>query len=409
MKILVVSPFVPFPPKFGGAQRIFHLLSHWSKRHEIDLVAHPLGEPEAEVRAGLEGIIQGLHLVAPKRGAKPWSQVRALIGRRPWQYYRHYDPALQAVLDGLPRDRYDLVVVEFSQTLYHRVGHLAKTVVLDAHNVESTLLERSLRHRPDWQKPMARREAARFRADEKRLLNTVDGVLVTSGTDGEQIAALAPGRPLQVVPNGIEPADWPRRAGARTGQTILFVGSLDYLPNRDAALRLATAIFPRVQKRLPGARVQIVGATPPPDVAKLGEQPGVSVHASVPEVRPFYDGADVFACPLRSGSGTRLKLLEAAAAELPIVATPIAAEGLDLIPGEHLRSARTDAAFASALVECLTAREAASRRAEAARELVFHRYGWARAARSADEFFQRICSKAPFADPSPKTPMGALP
>ncbi len=391
MRILVLSPLVPFPPKYGGAQRTYHLLRHWSERHQIDLVARPLGEPESEVRAGLSDLVRELHLVRTATPSRTWQRLRAVFGRRSLQYLRHFSSEIQTTLDRLPTDRYHLVIVEFAQMLYHRVAHLAPRVVLDAHNVESVLLERSAACRPPWQRGLAKREAARFREDERRLLQGVDGILATSDADRIQIAELVPDRPCRIVPNGIDPTAWsadriPERPGAR----LLFVGSLDYLPNRDAAIRLAERILPRVQQRRPDACLDLVGATPPPEILRLGERPGVTVHASVPDVRPFYEASTLFVCPLRSGSGTRLKLLEASAAGLPIVATPLASEGLDLQPGEHLWQGRTDAALVRRVLEVLSDPAQARRRAERARTRVFERYGWKAAADAAEEFFESL-------------------
>src|SRR5262249_12689933 len=142
---------------------------------------------------------------------------------------------------------------------------------------------------------------------------------------------------VDVVDNGIDRTYFEAVRPCREDGHILFLGSLEWLPNLDAARLLLDSIFPAVRATVPTARLSIVGRTPPPGRAgRTAEAPGVPLHADVPDVRPFLARCAVFAVPLRSGGGSRLKILEALACATPVVSTRVGAEGLRLDAGRHL-------------------------------------------------------------------------
>ena len=147
-------------------------------------------------------------------------------------------------------------------------------------------------------------------------------------------------------------------------------------PNANAAHFLATAVLPAVRQEIPDARLVIVGRDPGPDVLALARAgTGVEVAANVSDVTPFYRDANVLAVPLQSGGGTRLKILEAFAAGVPVVSTPVGCEGIDAINGRHLAIAdRGD--FATAVVRVLKTPQLASTLAQRARMLVRQQYDW---------------------------------
>jgi glycosyltransferase involved in cell wall biosynthesis len=157
---------------------------------------------------------------------------------------------------------------------------------------------------------------------------------------------------------------------------VLYTGSMDYPPNADAVTWFARAIWPAIQGQHPAARFLIVGRNPGSEVQALTTIPGISVTGTVPDVRPYFEQAKVYVVPLRSGSGTRLKILEAMAMGLPIVSTTLGFEGLDVRPGRDLLVADEPASFASAVVGLLADREARARLGIEARQTAEQRYSW---------------------------------
>jgi glycosyltransferase involved in cell wall biosynthesis len=161
-----------------------------------------------------------------------------------------------------------------------------------------------------------------------------------------------------------------------TRRDLLFVGSMDYHANIDAAVRFATDLWPLVRERLPGFRFVIVGRSPTPAVQALAKMPGVVVTGTVEDVRPYYRNALAEVVPLRVGSGTRLKILEAMAAGVPVISTRLGAEGLEVSNGRDILLAETPEDLLGAIQALTNSPERRQSIAAAGRETVGSRYDW---------------------------------
>ena len=185
-------------------------------------------------------------------------------------------------------------------------------------------------------------EADKYRDLECAWLGRFDGVLVCSEQDRAAVVARTGHARVDAIPNGVRRVE---PATARRGPAdpedgafrLLFVGTLGYFPNVDAATTLCRDVLPRLRARSRReVAVDLVGARPAPAIAELAKLDGVEVHADVARVAPFYERAGAAVAPLRAGGGTRIKLLEAFAQGVPVVSTSLGAEGLDVEPGRHL-------------------------------------------------------------------------
>lgn len=219
-------------------------------------------------------------------------------------------------------------------------------------------------------------EAVKYEALERRWLARFDRVLVCSEADGAAVRARTGHAGVDVVPNAVRlppaPAGRPAEAPAFR---LLFVGSLGYFPNEDAALVLCRDVLPRVRVRAGRpVEVQLAGSWPPPTITGLGAIPGVAVAANPPDVAPFYRSAHVVVVPMRAGGGTRLKLLEAFAHRVPTVATSIAAEGLAVEAGRHLLIADDPDGLSDGCLSLMRDPARADALATRAAELVASRY-----------------------------------
>lgn len=220
------------------------------------------------------------------------------------------------------------------------------------------------RHRARW-----RLEARRWQRVEARLADRWDGLVVASPVDA---AALGAGT---VIPNGVDldhfvPAPLPAEP------TIVVTGSFNYEPNIEGAEWFVREVLPRVRARVPEATVSLVGRAPSPRVEALASTPGVRLHADVPDVVPHLHAARVAAVPIRIGSGTRLKALEAMACGRPVVGTTVGLDGLGLRDGHTARVVDDPVAFADAVVGLLHDADAARALAAAGREHVEAGFGW---------------------------------
>lgn len=294
--------------------------------------------------------------------------------------------ALSRLLAAARDFKPDTIVVE-GIPLFPLIEHLrplAPTLVLDMHNIESDLA-RQMMPKTGWLSAMfskKTRHARRMRDMELKSLRMVDKVWVCSDQDRDRLRSLSGGRAIaDVIPNGIprfelipeQLIDQPAMANGQP--TLLFIGHLNYPPNLEAARRLATQILPRLQTALGGAKLVIAGRSPHRSLADVAALPDVELIANPDDLAELYRRAQLTIVPLVSGGGTRLKILEAMAWGLPVVATKLAAEGLGLVDGVDIDFAETDdelAARAAAL--CQDAGWLQARRLRA-RETVTRRFG----------------------------------
>ena len=203
-------------------------------------------------------------------------------------------------------------------------------------------------------------------------------VLALTGRDARAVAAArGGGRGVDVMPFGIDPGPDPPWTGRR--REVLFLGAMAAGFNRDAVEFFVRQIHPHLEDAR--AAVRVVGGALPPSVAAFGERADVTVVGRVPHVRRELERTGCLVVPLRYGGGLRIRILEAAAAGTPIVATPVAVAGMDFEDGVHLRCARDAAALARAVRDVLDDPEAAAAMARRARERLLERYAAPGAAR----------------------------
>jgi len=244
--------------------------------------------------------------------------------------------------------RPDTIVVEsiILFKLLRPLRPLTGQLILDMHNVESDLAAQT----PPGDPPAI---SPGIRWLERKAADIVDRIWVCSRMDRKRLGSIvANPTPIDVVPNGIPRAGAPPRTlpappdMSNGFPVILFVGHLGYRPNVDAAERLARVILPYIRRALPRSRLLLAGRAPDPAVRALSELDGVSVIENPEDTGPLLSASHLCIVPLRMGGGTRIKIIEAMAAGVPVIATPLAAEGLDLADGEDLFLSDTDEGLA---------------------------------------------------------------
>jgi glycosyltransferase involved in cell wall biosynthesis len=249
-------------------------------------------------------------------------------------------------------------------------------LVFNWHNIESEGMRRFAELSSSLPKRLyATLTARKLAAAEHELLAAGYGNIVCSERERLQLQQLVPGSRVAVVENGVDidyVASAPRPDAS---DRILFVGLMAYHANVDGITWFANDIWSQVRRILPGKQLTIVGANPTPAVLALGSQPGIEVTGTVPDVRPYYAGAFAAIAPLRTGAGTRLKILEAMAARVPVISTPLGAEGLECSPGRDILIARDAGEWVQAFTE-LTDESRRQQLTAAASDTVSGRYDW---------------------------------
>jgi glycosyltransferase involved in cell wall biosynthesis len=375
---LLLAGETPLPPNSGSRLRTVHLARSLAAELPVELaVLGPTGPSEGEPYP-----VTGV----PHRR----SRAAALAGSltRPYSAAKASSRALAV----LARERRAAVVQ--AQTLWVMPAAEAApgAVVLDAHNVESDLLRRMAAdearpvHRARW-----RWEARKTSAWEHRAATAADAVCVTSAADGAAFERWG-AREVVLVPNGVD-ASAVRYAPPAGGAMLAYVGHYGYQPNATAALELAARVLPRVQATVAGAEALIIGRDPTAELRGC-ERPGVRVTGTVPDVLPHLQSARALVVPLRSGGGTRLKVLEALAAGVPVISTPLGVEGLDLRDGEHILVGRTSEDLADLALRVIADDALAARLSAAGRAQVERAYDWRVVARPLIDLHLRLAGAA---------------
>jgi glycosyltransferase involved in cell wall biosynthesis len=247
---------------------------------------------------------------------------------------------------------------------------------MDLHNVYSTVVRRAAEERGALSHWYLRREARLLEKMERRAVYLADALLTVSEQEAAYFSALGANN-VQVVANGVDCQAYADLPLGRSGSTpvLLYVGPMSWEPNFRAVQFLATEVMPKVRARFPEARLRVVGSNPSPAALALNRLPGVDILGAVPAMTPHLLDAHVLAVPLESGGGTRLKILEALAAGLPVVSTPVGCEGLRVTCGEHLLVANRDR-FAERLCSLLADPALGRQLAANARALARRQYDW---------------------------------
>ncbi len=401
MKLLFLTPQLPYPPHQGTAIRNWGLIRHLAVHHSVALAC--FGDTNAAVPPSLAEVCQRVVLVAqPRRGAL--RRGLALVRGTADLADRLWSPAMAAVIAELVRElEPDSVQIEGLEMAPYLAGVRAAggrgPVVYDAHNAEYVLQRRAwASDRRNWRRwPVAAYSAvqtARLARLEAATVRAVAAVTCVSAEDAAALQALVPGLAPTVVANGIDVDDYAEPAETSLGQRLVFTGKMDYRPNVDAAVWFAEAVWPQVRAAQPAAEFQIVGQRPSAAVQRLADLPGVVVTGAVPDVRPYLANATVYVAPLRMGGGTRFKLLEAFALARPVVSTRLGAEGFAVADGRELLLADTADDLAGAVLRLLAEPALAAQMGAAARTFVRAHYDWGMIVPRLEAVYAGLAAKA---------------
>jgi glycosyltransferase involved in cell wall biosynthesis len=363
-RVLCVLPGVPLPADTGGALRTLSLARAIDDAYDATVLSW--ARPSQEIdrfRARMRGVVHGLR--PPKLGDSALAEAICFACGGPLGYSR-YGLFPRRAMEVLAREKFDVIHFDHPHTalalpFFRRLQPQAK-LVLDAHNVEAHIIQRLIPTAPLWQRPLLRWQSRRIHKLEQRLAGKMDLIITCSEKDADAFRAMG-ARRVRVVTNAV-PAFAP--LGGAVRRDLLFVGSFDWRPNAEAAVTLATKIWPLVRGKLGGARLVLVGRNPPPLVRAL-HGGDIVLAGNVPSVQPYLEQAFATAIPLRAASGTRIKILEAWAAGVPVVSSRTGAEGLPYTDGHDLILAESPAEFARALLRVQADAALAESLAEAGR------------------------------------------
>lgn len=395
MRVLLVSPFVPYPPVSGGKLRIYELASALkSEQVELYLLARARNKEECSFEAPLKEVFQGVRIVMiPQpsllqkvmRGSKFFMKGLPLIMAG---YY--FDEFARELNIWLREKDFDCIHLEFSFLLPYIqacASHLKHRTIVAMQNVEAMRFRRIAAYLSAFSNPFKKvfsyLDASRIFDMERKYLQEVPAIVVVSEQDKATIIEwykIPPSR-IHVIPNGVHLHIQIMRNNSNP--IILFVGSLDYYPNVDGLLYFIQKILPQVKQEVPNVKLLVVGSGLPPKYLYhlVRREQSVEFLGYVPNLCHVYEQASLLVVPLRIGGGTRLKILEAFSYGVPVVSTTVGAEGLKVEDGRHLLLADTPNRFASCIIQLLKNQDLQYTLIKNARSLAENEYNWKNIAR----------------------------
>jgi len=386
MRVLFLSPRQCLPAISGAKLRDYHLARALAQHADLTYVYFVEPGSAAFEPAQLSPEIRVIAIPAP-RGYSPWKILRGIVGKWPLPVLNYTSPLMMEALARFDTAKgYDLIhvdsihMIRYAQNLQRTLGPAAK-VVYDWHNIESELMRRYAESASQARRLYANLTANKLETLELEILASARGHIVCSEREREQLQRLSPAARIAVIENGVDSDYFAAPVSGQTRHRIVFVGKMDYHSNVDAVCAFAKNTWPTIRDALRpwlNAVFTIVGSSPAPPVQALSGIPGVEVTGTVPDVRPYYREALAAVVPLRTGGGTRLKILEAMAAAVPVVSTPLGAEGLAVTPGTDVLISDCDdtAAWVQHLVELARSADRVQEITTRALQLVKNRYDW---------------------------------
>lgn len=399
MKILMLTPYLPFPDSSGGQIRTLNLLKTLCKKHEITLVSLIKNSKENENIEPLKKYCK--KVMTFQRSATPWTLKNILktgFSLDPFLIVRNFAPGVkEAVTKELESGDYDLVHAE----TFYVMPSIPKTtlpIILVDQTIEYLVYQHYTNETAPWfLKPLLQIDVEKMKYSERFYWRKATQVVAVSEADKREMLKLEPDLNVEIVPNGvnlelfIKKTDWNTKE-----KSILFVSNFKWLQNVEAANVLIHKVFPLVRKKIKNVKLWIIGQHVPQNILDIKDEDILVKSIPEEDVQTLVDAwhdASVFASTIKGPGGTRLKNLAAMASQVPIVSTKVGVEGLMVKDNVHVLIGNTPAKISDLIVKVIKSPSLAKRLALATRKHVEENFDWRTIAGSLDTIYNKLGKK----------------
>jgi polysaccharide biosynthesis protein PslH len=396
MRVLQLAPRVCWPLDTGAKLRNYHLARVLSSDARVTLLAFGDSSSNAELRDVYDEVVT----VPRGSGYSLGKLLRGAVGRTPLPLLNYTSQEMTKAVSRLfTQKEFDVVQVESIHLMNYlrtiRASSKRALVICDWHNIESELMQRYSEQEPSAPRRAYARRTARLMKDlEQRALSEFDAHIAVSERDAEALRSVNLSAKVFVIENGVDSSYYePDGSGSNTRNRIVFVGSMDYHANVEGVVKFARNVWPAVHQQKPELVFTIVGKDPAPAVRELSSINGVEVTGSVDDVRRYYREAVAAVVPLNVGGGSRLKILEAMAAGVPVVSSTLGAEGLDVRDGENILIANAEDRLTKAVIDLVNDEKLRARLVSGGHALVGERYDWTRLGAKLSACYRHLLSE----------------
>ncbi len=394
MKVLLLTQVLPYPPDSGPKVKTWNVIKYLAQAgHEVTLVSFVRGDQSAEVEH-LRRYCRAIHTTPMERGfvQDGWALLRSWISGQPWMMVRDDRAAMRQLVDRLAATtRFDIAHADQLNMAQYAARVPGARKVLDAHNALWLLYKRLAETmRPGPRRWLLERDWHLLKGYEGRICREFDAVIAVSEEDKTSLEeAMQQATDITVIPIAVDTDIEVPPTRPPGADHILHIGTMYWPPNIDGVLWFIREVFPHIRTRRPDVTLDVVGARPPQELARLGgDGTGINVTGYVADPMPYLEKAGVMIVPLRAGGGMRVKILNALSQGMPIVSTTIGCEGIAVETGRHLLIADHPQGFALATLRLLEDRRFADELGRNGRRLIQVTYDYRVACRALEDVYQ---------------------
>jgi len=397
MRILMISPYIPWPLYGGASVRMFNIIKELSQRgHKIVLAAGKdiNSNSSADI---LNQLCEEVCLYELPKQGRLLSLARSIFSGKPYPALQFQNKQLYETVSGLIKnDHFDLIWINFlfMADILFKIPASNVPIILDQFEADELVWKRYIKKGSLVQKIFSYLNLKKIQFLQKIIFKLIDALICVSAEEANFMESRMPiGNKVWVVPNGVDMGFFKANNIVKEKQVILMAGSMCINRNIDAAVWFAKDIFPKIKKIITDAEFWIVGYEPDKRVIALKSIPGVKVTGTVEEIKPYYEKAKVYVAPFRFGEGTRLKILEAMAMGVPIVSTEGGCQGIGVVNGQHVLIADNEDDFSGKVIELLQNAQLSRAIADTGRAFVERGYNWKAIVGAIDVKLQHISRK----------------
>jgi glycosyltransferase involved in cell wall biosynthesis len=391
MKILMLTPYLPYPPTSGGQTRSYNLIKILSKTHDITLFS--LIKEEREKKHVKELLKYCKNVKVFKRSKTPFTLRNILLtgfGTYPFLVIRNLVPEERnAINEELKKESYDLIHAE----TFYVMPHIPKTkipILLVDQTIEYLVYKHYVRDQaPLIAKPLFTIDVTKLKYCETHFWKMADKVVAMSDADRKEMKKLVKNLAVDIVPNGVDMNHFSRKKEYPRAPKILYVGNFKWLQNVEAVKVLIQKVWPKIKKTRKDAILWIVGKFITSEIKGYASK-DIIITENIKDIRQAYSTSSVLVAPIQGPGGTRLKILEAMASGLPVVTTPVGAEGLDVENGKHAFISDKWTDLGELTLKILNDKELAIRMGDEARGFVEKNYSWQNSALILDGLYKKL-------------------
>lgn len=399
MKILFLPKEFPHSRIVGGPIIIYNRIKYLSQKHEVHLLSF-IREEQRQFLPSLERFCKRIELLPfPKRRGILRNIFDFIFIKKPNYFLMTYSKNfLDKVAEMAKEEHYDCIISEYSmmaQYIYNNRGIPSETKkIMSVHECYTIARRKLMRAKGfSWEGIKAFLYYVKLVGYEFKMYESADLVLTLTYEGKEELLGYNPRLKVKVVPHGVDVDYFNLEERKPEKNSIMFLGNFGHLPNVDGIIYFCKVIFPMIRKKIPDAKLYIVGQNPNQEIKDFDEKDKVIVTGFVDSVKPYFDLSMISIVPVRLGGGFRGKALEAMSCGLPLVSTDLGAEGIHGKDGEHFLIADKPEDFAEKVCQVLTDKDLYQKLSVNGRKLMEDEYSWQKGVEKLENILEKLTAE----------------